>query len=91
MTTSASHGVPVYRHLLHAFVDDPPRTQRRLRNRGATVITPTPGSGGAQVPTLSVSGATVVPTLAAALVMSAREAVGDSTAGVSGALLPNAS
>jgi hypothetical protein len=40
---------------------------------------------------LSASGAVVVPTPAVVLVTSVAEAAGDSTIGVSGALLPNAS
>jgi hypothetical protein len=47
--------------------------------------------GGAQVPALSASDAAVVPALTAVLVTSAAEATGDSTTGVSGNLLANAS
>jgi hypothetical protein len=46
--------------------------------------------GGALVPALSASDAAVVPTPTATLVTSAAKAVGDSTTGVSGILLPNA-
>jgi hypothetical protein len=40
---------------------------------------------------LSTSGVAVVPTPAAVLITSVAEAAGDSTTGVSGALVPNAS
>jgi hypothetical protein len=78
-------------HRLHALVDDPPWAWRRLWIRGAAVVAPTPGSRGALVPALSASVASVVPTLVAVLITSAAEAAGDSTTGVSGALLPKTS
>jgi hypothetical protein len=47
--------------------------------------------GGALVPTLSASDAAVALALTTVLVTSAAEAADDSTTGVSGILLPNAS
>jgi hypothetical protein len=47
--------------------------------------------GGALVPALSASDATIIPASTVALVTSAAEAASDSTTGVSGNLLPNAS
>jgi hypothetical protein len=53
---------------------------------------PSPSAGrGTLVPALSALDATVIPALTAVLVTSAAEAAGDSTTGVSGILLPNAS
>jgi hypothetical protein len=72
--------------LLHGW-----QARRRLRASGTEITALTSVAGGALVPALSVSDTAIAPAPPAVLVMSAAEIAGDSTTGVSGILLPNAS
>jgi hypothetical protein len=89
--------VPTYRHRSSSSTACMPSAKMPPdggSSYGQEVPQPPPSpsvAGGTLVPALSVSGAAVVPTPAAALVMLVAEAAGDSTTGASGALVPNAS
>jgi hypothetical protein len=74
-------------HRLHALVNDAPWRWYLLWVRGVAVTALTLGGGRRTSPALSASDTAVAPAPAATLVMSAAEAVGDSTTCVSGTML----
>jgi hypothetical protein len=78
-------------HSFHALSKNASRRWLLPRSRGVAVTAHTLGGGRRTTLDLFASGAAAVPTPAAALITSAAEAAGDSTTGICGALVPNAS